>query len=371
MHIKNLKLYNFRNLRDCEIEFSPGINFIYGNNGQGKTNIVEAISFLSWGKSFRTGSPREMVTWDESEASVFAELVRSGEDESLGISIKNGRKKGYLFGDPVKSLNEYLGRFICVSFSPTDLMLVQGAPKERRNFIDRHLTALNPELISVFANYTKSLKSKNRILKEGTSDINTIIPWNTSLAETGSKIYQARKNFIETLSEKAGKIHQEFGKADGWLKLELISDIPLEIAEDKEKLFEELKEAFQKESIIGKSIIGCHKDDMHIGLGNKKARSFASQGQSRSIVLSLILAATDLIEETRNCSPVILLDDVDSELDPDRAKRFFELIWNQSRQICITGTNPRMISGSFKSEPKFFKISGGLVTDIDEKKIAI
>ncbi len=335
MQVSSIKFFNFRNLKDQEIIFSPGFNMVVGRNGQGKTNLVEAISFLSSLKSFRTSESKDLVKWGHDSASVFGKVVKSGEEIELGVSIERGSRKAYLNGEQVKVLSKFLGQLVCISFSPTDIGIVKGAPEGRRKLIDRHLVDLNPSLIHVFMDYAKGLKSKSNLLRAGCRDKEAIRSWNRGLAQNGEIILSSRLEFVSELAAITRDKFTYFSPSDGEIHLVLKTGVtPGNVASSLENYLD-------KEIAAQRCLIGPHRDDIDIILGGNEAKAFASQGQSRSIILAIKLAIIDLVESKLGDSPVILLDDVDSELDEGRSNLLFELIIKQGKQVFVTSTEAR------------------------------
>lgn len=318
------------------------MNFIVGANGQGKTNLVEAIHFLSLARSFRTSNIKDLILWGERSCSVFGTLVGEGYDIELGVSIENGRKRTFLNKDAVSAVTDFIGKMVCVGFSPTDMALVKGAPNERRRLMDRHMAELNPAFMRVLVDYSRAIKNKNALLKLGGVKNEEIESWNQILSAQIVIIEAQRRQFIELLEHSAQKFHHQFADADGDLTLTLKSSVCLEEENLNETfILDRLNSMVEREKIMKACLVGPHRDDLIFKLAGKDARSFSSQGQARSIVLSLKLGVIELLEKTRGESPIILLDDVESELDSKRSGSFFEIILDQGRQVFITGTELR------------------------------
>ncbi len=367
MQVKSLRVYKFRNLSDATIEFSPGVNLIVGKNGQGKTNILEAISVLSSAKSFRTSKLSELIRWEETEASVFGDVLsKDGICTSLGLVIGKKTKQAYLNDSVVRSAEEFIGALASVTFTPDDLELVKGGPAERRKFMDRAVAFLNRKVIKTLAAYNTALRSKNAILRASFGKPKGIIfdeldSWNRLLAKYGVEIDVARRTLIGNLASRAAKIYSAYAPETESLELSLKS------ARTKPEpseyiLLEELSEAREREVAQGQSLVGPHRDDMLISLSGIDSRSFASQGQTRSIVLALKLALIEEIETVRGEAPVILLDDVDSELDQGRRESFFKAIVAHGRQVIISGTNAKVLPVSAK-EIHQLKMENGTISE--------
>ncbi|MBN8547684.1 MAG: DNA replication/repair protein RecF [Deltaproteobacteria bacterium] len=360
MHIESLKLYHFRNLKDQTVHFNAGANFIVGKNGQGKTNLVEAINLLSIGRSFRTTGLDELIRWKEKSCSVFATVNTSSGRIDLGVAIEGESRKAYLDGEQVEFVGAFLGKLLCISFSPTDIALVKGSPQERRKFLDKHMVDLEPQLMTALVDYHKALRNKNALLKAGVSDARALDTWNELLAAAALKIHLGRAQFLADLQDRAAKIYAKFSADDGAVTLGLkssafASETPVTI----EGLLERYAQVRDREIHFRASAIGPHRDEVQIDLAGNPARAFASQGQSRSIVLSLKLAVLELLEQRRNERPVILLDDVESELDAARRAALVALIYERECQTFITGTEQHQ--GNLSSSQKALEliISGG------------
>jgi len=337
--LESLKSYHFRNLVDAPVQFSPGVNVIIGKNGQGKTSLLEAIHVLSLTKSFRTSLSKELLAWGEKEGALHAKVLSTNGEYEIGVSFQERSRTLYFNQQKVKTLSEYLGKLICVCFSPADLSLLQGAPSERRKFIDKHMVDLSPLFIENLVIHNRALQNKNKILKEGISDLSLLDPWNSLLIEQAVVIKRERIHFISRLQKKADEIHKKFCASDGDLTLELSSNYGTGDTVGLETIRSEYEKMRSREAAYGGCILGPQRDDIEIFLDGRPAKAFASQGQTRSIVLSLTLAVIELIEEKYQESPLVLLDDVNSELDLGRSEAFFDLVLRQKRQIFITGTD--------------------------------
>jgi DNA replication and repair protein RecF len=367
MILKSLRLYNFRNFTDQIITLPPGPKMIVGKNGQGKTNLVEAVNFLSLTKSFRTTNQRDLISWGKSEASVFGHILeRSGETE-LGVSIDQKSRSCYVNGARVNSIAEFVGKLLCVSFSPTDIEIVKGAPYERRKFLDRALVDLNPSLMRHAIDCARAVKNKAALLKQEGTTPEHLGPWNKIIALSGAIITEARAKLLERFEKVAQQTMRDFAPLDGELKLHLKSSMLADNGTTSaEFILEELARGATREIARQTALIGPHRDDVRITLNGHDTRAFASQGQSRSIVLSLKLAIINLIELERGEAPVVLLDDVDSELDSGRSHAFFEMVMSSDRQILVTGTEPVLSTSVDKAPYSMFEVVNGEVRAIGD-----
>lgn len=338
MYIEWLKLYNFRNIADGIYRFSPGLNLICGRNGQGKTNLVEAINILGTGRSFRTQSVAELVRWGQQEASVFALVKGDVTDVELGVAVADGSRAAFVNGDKVRSLTDFVGRLLAVTFSPTDLAIIKGSPQGRRKFLDRHTVDLEPNLMASFLDYNRALRSKSALLKRGDVETEALEPWNVILARAAAPIIRARRLVLKALEERADEFYRAIARDDGRVTLALETDVSGDdpTAED---VFLQLAAVTSREKRYKSAVLGPHRDDIIVSLDGRDARAFASQGQARSLVLALKLGVIALLEAQRHESPIVVLDDVDSELDQSRCDALFELVYEAKRQVFVTGTD--------------------------------
>jgi DNA replication and repair protein RecF len=353
LYLSKLKVYNYRNLSDQTIEFKNGPVYITGPNGNGKTNLVEALYLLSGSRSFRTNSQAELVQWGKSEASVFGTVETKNGQAELGITISLGQKSGakpagqrsgqreaFINGTALQSVADLMGSCSVVAFSPVDLSLVKGAPAGRRKFLDRHIVDLQPAFLSLLMAYQRALESKSALLKSPTVTPRDLYPWNELLVEYGGKIVDNRVKFLEGLIKKSTLFHTSFAQPDGALMISLESDLlnPDGSVLSTEELRREFDRVASREISLRSCVFGPHRDDIAITLGGVDSRAYASQGQTRTIVLALKLGVIELLEERLGESPIVILDDVDSELDAQRTKQLFQALAQQERQIFITGT---------------------------------
>ncbi len=359
MFIERLKLFQFRNLKSGEYRFTAPVSFVIGQNGQGKSNLIEAISFLSSGRSFRTSSTKDLISWESSACSVFGGIRGRFGDLDLGLSFESGRRIGYRNGERVKSLNDYIGEFVTVSFAPADLALVQGSPSERRQFMDKHIVDLSPPLFATLATYARALHHRHSLFKSGERRYAHYQPFDSIIIENGIALTAAKKRFVEAINPKANAYYQKLSHSqDGELVLKLVSNIS-DI--DASEYAKRLGDNFDRDFFSQSTRTGPHRDDLAISLGDREARSFASQGQVRSVVLSLKLATLDMVEEMRGEPPVLLLDDIESELDKTRMEQLLRILFSRQRQVILTGTDLESRSLFESHEFEVFSIDNGIV----------
>ncbi len=365
MYVDSLRLYQFRNFPELSLSFSPRLNLIVGKNGQGKTNLIEALNLLSSMRSFRTGQLRDLVQRGAEEMSAFLLLRQAQADVELGMAVTQASRRTFLNGNAVPAA-DFVSKLCCVTFSPTDLMLVKGAPDGRRKFIDRHLVDLSPVIMRDLLDYSRALKSKSRILKGNCVTSAMLAPWNQLMAGAAARITRGRRWFLERLEERANEIYGQFAKGDGNLHLSLRSTVAgAGQAADEGEILRKLDEHAEREIAAAACLIGPHRDDVVIRLGELPAKAFASQGQSRSIVLSIKLAVIALVEEARGEQPVLLLDDVDSELDETRRDALFDMVLSSATQVFITGTDRHLAMRCGAQESLLLLLQDGRVEVVE------
>ncbi len=333
MWIKNIKIKNFRNYDQEEINLEKNINIFYGKNAQGKTNIIEAIFLCSLGKSFRAKKDNEMIKLNEENAIVEIEYEKSDRDGKIKIEIGN-KKNIYLNGIKIKKLSELLGNLNIVIFTPDDINILKGGPQNRRRFLDIMISQLRPNYMHILNLYLKTIEQRNKYLrqiKEEHKDENLLEIWDEKLAEYAVKIYEYRKEFIEKIIKKINIIHKNITNGEEQIKLEYITE-----CDNKEKYLQLLKERRKLDIIKGFTTKGIHRDDFVIYINKKEIKIFGSQGQKRTAMLSLKLAELQVIYDEIGEYPILLLDDFMSELDRTRRKNFLENI--EGTQVIITGT---------------------------------
>lgn len=342
MLLQAISLYHVRNITEATVVFGGSTSIITGRNGQGKSNLVEAISLLAYGKSFRTSSLREITQWGEPACSVFGTFTSERGEEKIGVVITEGRREIIINDTSHRSLSALLGKVPLVTFAPADIELVRGTPSERRRFLDRHTVEVFPSTAPHLVAYQRALQQKNALLKDD-PDPRAIASWNDILAREGSALLKARSQFVSSLSRQATIWYEKMAPEGEIFSLALLSD-----QEDNspEAIRGRLEEAMRREMGAGISLVGPHRDDLLLSLHGHDARECASQGQVRSMVLALKLGVVALIEEVRGESPLIVLDDVAAELDAGRQGRFLSEVLQGKRQVFMTSTEkPAEIAG--------------------------
>lgn len=335
MNIRSIELKNFRNYENLEISFDEGTNILFGDNAQGKTNILEAAYMSGTTKSHKGSRDREMIRFGEEEAHLKTVVVRGGREYQIDMHLKKNRAKGIAIDKiPIKKASELFGILNIVFFSPEDLNIIKNCPAERRRFLDSELCQLDRIYLADLTNYNKILAQRNKLLKDmiyRPSLSDTLPVWDMQLIETGKKIIRRRKQFVDELREIVSDIHYRIsgGKEELFLKYEPnIDDIFFE---------DELSRAKEKDKKLCQTSVGPHRDDLLFSIGDVDIRKYGSQGQQRTSALSLKLSEIELVRKSISDTPVLLLDDVLSELDSSRQNYLLNNISDTQTIITCTG----------------------------------
>lgn len=335
MNIRSIELKNFRNYENLEISFDEGTNILFGDNAQGKTNILEAAYMSGTTKSHKGSRDKEMIRFGEEEAHLKTVVVRGGREYQIDMHLKKNRAKGIAIDKiPIKKASELFGILNIVFFSPEDLNIIKNGPAERRRFLDSELCQLDRIYLADLTNYNKILAQRNKLLKDmiyRPSLSDTLPVWDMQLIETGKKIIRRRKQFVDELREIVSDIHYRIsgGKEELFLKYEPnIDDIFFE---------DELSRAKEKDKKLCQTSVGPHRDDLLFSIGDVDIRKYGSQGQQRTSALSLKLSEIELVRQSISDTPVLLLDDVLSELDSNRQNYLLNNISDTQTIITCTG----------------------------------
>lgn len=357
MYISSLSLKNFRNYKDSSIEFSPHTNLIYGNNAQGKTNILEAVYLFAQGRSHRTRTDKELIRFGCDFAQISMNFHDSSRDYTACMRfLKNGKKSVKVNNVPIKKLSQLMSYLNVVMFSPEDLNLVKGAPSCRRRFCDSAISQLHSKYLSELIDYNKVLAQKNTLLKtlnksRATSDT-TLSVWNEQLATHGAQIMQYRVDFINSLREFVCKIQKEISGEE--LEISYKPGIRLNNI-TKEDFFEHIEKRQAREIEFSSACYGVQRDDIDLFINGTDAKIYGSQGQQRTVTLSLKIALADYFYNKRGEYPVLLLDDIMSELDINRRLYLAEKI--RDKQVLITSTDTDIAENT--PDTKLFRVECG------------
>lgn len=333
MWISKIKLNNFRNYESQEVSLKEGINVFFGENAQGKTNIIESIYLCSVGKSFRAKKDNELINFEKQNAMVEIEFEKSDRDGKVKIELEN-RKRVFVNGIKLTKLSELLGNVNIVIFTPDDIDILKGSPQKRRHFLDIMISQLKPNYMHILGLYNKTIEQRNKYLRqirEQNKDENLLDIWDEKLVDYAVRIYQYRKEFIDKISEKIVDMHSKITQNKESIRIEYVSE-----CENKEGLDRLIKSRRKLDIIKGFTTKGIHRDDFVIYINGKPVNVYGSQGQNRTAILSLKLSELYVVYDEIGEYPILLLDDFMSELDEQRKKSFLENI--RKAQVIITCT---------------------------------
>ena len=330
MKIQKIQLKHFRNYSNLEISLGKGINIFYGNNAQGKTNILEAIFLCSIGRSFRTNKEKELIQFGEDFATVQLDFAKKDREGSVKYTI-NPKKSITVNGVKIKRLSELLGNINTVIFTPDDINILKNGPAARRKFLDIYISQLRPNYLYTLNLYGKTLEQRNNYLRLPEKKEEMLEIWDEKLAEYAEIIFHYRQEYIQKIKEKIQKIHQNITEGKEEINLFYRSDF-----ENKEQFQKILKNHRKIDFMKGYTSKGIHHDDFEVFLNDKMVNVYGSQGQHRTAMLSLKMAELEVIEEEIGEAPILLLDDFMSELAQTRRKNFLQYL--QNAQVIITGT---------------------------------
>ncbi|MBR3644982.1 MAG: DNA replication/repair protein RecF [Lachnospiraceae bacterium] len=358
MIVKKLELSNFRNYDNLEIDFDKSINILYGNNAQGKTNILEAVYMSGTAKSHRSNKDAEIIRFGSAEAHIKLFIEKNEREYRIDMHLKNGRSKGIAInGIPIRKASELFGVFNVIFFSPEDLSIIKNGPVERRRFIDLELCQLDKIYVYNLTNYSKVLAQRNKLLKDigFRKDLtDTLDIWDMQLAEYGKNIIRRRYDFINQMNEIVRPIHSKL--SNNLEELKIIYNPNVEIENFEQTLINN-----RERDIITKTTnSGPHRDDIRFFDGDIDLKKFGSQGQQRTVALSLKLAEIELVKKIIKDSPVLLLDDVMSELDDKRQNHLLDSIKDIQTIITCTGLDEFIESRLHLN--KVYEVSNGTVS---------
>lgn len=335
MIVKSLELSNFRNYNHLLMDFSKNTNILYGDNAQGKTNVLEAVYLCSTTKSHRGSKDKDIIRINQDESHIRMMIERDGVGHRLDMHLKKNKPKGVAIdGIPIKKSSELFGLIHIVSFSPEDLSIIKNGPSERRKFIDMELCQLDRTYLHQLMNYNKIINQRNSLLKQISYNcklLDTIEIWNDQLIQYGTRIIKARKLFIDELNEIIMPVHKKL--SGGREELKIFYDPNVE----EEYFKKSLEKNLEKDLKLKMTSVGPHRDDLNFFIGEEDIKRYGSQGQQRTSALSLKLSEIELVKLKIKDEPVLLLDDVLSELDRNRQNELLNYIKGIQTIITCTG----------------------------------
>lgn len=374
MYFKKARLKNYRNFSSLSINFNSNLNIFIGNNAQGKTNLLEGLSLIIKGSSYRTKDDREVIKWKNKSAYLFGEINKDDENIQIALSLEN-KSENFYKKKLIKTIkiNQNIQKkatlnkeFKGVVFSPEHLQIIKGAPSLRRKFLDEQISQIYPLYYKYLSEYYRILGHRNNILKKEMDQKKKkerLLMWDPRLIERGSFLILTRIKFIKKINHLAHKFHQEITKEKEDIKLAYQSNILKEQGESisliNKEFKDKLEEYREKEIEQRATLFGPHRDDFSVYINGFNVAAYGSQGQQRTIVLSLKLSELELIKEKEGAYPIFFLDDVMSELDEDRRHFLLGLIIEKKVQAFFTSINLDYFNSNIKEKSKIFKIEEG------------
>ena len=359
MIIKKIQVSNFRNYNSLDLMFDSKTNILYGDNAQGKTNILEAVYICATTKSHRSSKDVELIKMDEEEGHIKILIEKKGREHRIDIHLRKNKSKGIAIdGIPIKKASELFGVFNVIFFSPEDLNIIKNGPAERRKFIDMELCQLDKIYVYHLMNYNKILMQRNRLLKDLSfrQDLReTLDIWDRQLADYGSKIIKRRETFIQTIGEIMKPIHRKLTNEKEEIEIYYQKNC------EEDCLYEKIVENREKDIRYKTTSVGPHRDDLLFFNQDMNIRIYGSQGQKRTVALSLKLAEIELVKNMIHDMPVLLLDDVMSELDSGRQNHLLNSIDQIQTLITCTGLD-EFIENRFHIN-KIFQVTEGKVEE--------
>ena len=367
MRIEHLKLVNFRNYSNLKIDFNKNVNIFVGNNGEGKTNILESIYVLSLTKTNRYGVDDNLIKFNEEISKIEGIITKKDLILKNEIQLTKNKKKIFINNKEIRKIKDYISNFCVISFTPSDLEIIKGSPNIRRNMINVDISQLYNNYISYLNEYNQVVKIRNEYLKkmnlDGNSDIRYMNVINEKLIEVGIKIYKYRYDFFCEINKLLPKIFKKISNLDG-LTIKYDSNFSLnETDYDKlRKNYEnKLNKNFKIELMQGVTLIGPHRDDFSFDLNGIDMRNFASQGQQRLAIIALKISEIYLFKNLMNEYPVLLLDDIFSEIDIKRRNKIIKFLLNDIQTI-ITTTDINDIEDKLLEKATVFNVNNNKVT---------
>ncbi|HAJ69721.1 MAG: DNA replication/repair protein RecF [Alkalibacterium gilvum] len=368
MLLKEISLKGYRNYESAAVNFSENINVFLGENAQGKTNMMESIYVLAMARSHRTANDKELIGWEQDFAKVTGKVETGKTSYPLEIVLSKKGKKARLNHLEQKKLSAYIGHLNVILFAPEDLALVKGSPSVRRKFLDMEMGQMSAIYLYHLVEYQKILKQRNAYLKQNRKNIKIDKTYlsilNEQLAAEGAEVLAERFSFVKRLEKWAQPIHSDISQQKEELELEYASTVTLQSEKDKDLMMQDLLKQYEKnerrELERGTTLTGPHRDDVRFYVNGKNVQTYGSQGQQRTSALSVKLAEIELMKEMTGEYPVLLLDDVLSELDDDRQTHLLKSIQDKV-QTFLTTTSLDGVKKELLNEPRIFTVNNGQI----------
>lgn len=371
MRLLRLELESFRNLAHVSLEPSAGTTVAVGDNGQGKTNLLEALYFLCTLKPLRATRLSELVRFGDKRAVVTGRFLLGGAERDISVVVEDGVRQARVDGKKAASLEDYFGGVAVVAFTPDDLEVVKGSPESRRTFLDRAVFNRFPAFLAESRSYGRALKGRNRLLRElAPADLREA--FDATLARHGARLWIRRRALMAELGPRAAQSFDAIGRAEGkaaytYRPRGLPDDFDFDAADEAslaEALHTSLGARAQTDLDRGFTSVGPHADDLKIQLGGRSARAYASQGQQRALVLAWKVAEIGNLEAHGNVKPLLLLDDVSSELDPERNAYLMRYVAESGAQTVLTTTDGALVSSAAGPDTLWLRVRAGTVGEV-------
>lgn len=371
MRLLALRLRDFRNIEAADLEPGPRATVIVGPNGQGKTNLLEAVYLLATLKPLRTARLSELPRFGTRACRVEGAFELGSARRVIGVQIEDGVRQALVDGKKVRDLEDYFGGVAVVAFTPDDLAVVKGGPEVRRRFLDRAVFNRFPAFLGESRTYARALKSRNRLLKEQTP-AEVIEAFDEPLARAGARIVIRRRRLLAELAPRFDEVLGRLSR--GQLRGRLRYAPPVvegaeEEGEVARRLLEELARRLPRDRERGFTSVGPHADQLSIKLGDRPARTYASQGQQRALVLALKIAEIENLREMLGFQPLVLLDDVSSELDRERNAQLMDYLASLDGQVLLSTTDPSLVAAAAGPDARFFAVRDGVFTPLDRAAV--
>jgi len=365
--LRSIALRNFRNYQSENFSLHEGLNLIYGENAQGKTNLLEAIHILLTFRSFKQLKTEELIQFGQPQARIKGEVYTELGLNDVHIVLNKGGKAVRLNGKVVYRLTKVVGRFNTVAFLPSDLELIKGSPQGRRRYLDRVICNFNPEHLVDLRSYLRSLMQRNALLtKSARLSSDSIEVWDERIAELGAKIIERRIKYTKKFESEVREIYKLLTGNDSQISMHYGSSFKLS-SNISGAFKERLKSSLDVDRRRGYTSVGPHRDLIEFRIDGKNANEFASQGEAKTIAIALKVSEIEISKIKTGRTPILLLDDITSELDERRKSFLFQLLNEFRGQIFVTATNPAEIL--FKGEKRLFHIKAGSARAADSKKV--
>ena len=369
MYLKSIDLTNYRGYEKTHLDFSDGITVVSGKNAQGKTNLLESVFFCCSGKSHRNAKEDEIILFGAEYSLLKAAFERNHVDHDIEITIQRGKRKKILFdGARIAKTSDFVGQMKSVLFSPDNILIVKDAPARRRNYMDIALSQVFKGYLKILIDYNKALAMRNAILKEGPghSGWKTMDVFEVQLAHYGARIMAARRNFCEEAGKEAETIQNRISGGEDELTVIYSPNVQSEPETEEKRLLEEIEKNREKDIFRRTTTVGPHRDDILLSVNGRDAKSYASQGQQRTVALSIKMAELAFMKKYTGADPILLLDDVFGELDARRREQLLTAVGDS--QVILTCTNIDSLPIDQKRIQAQFEVENGIITPLSNRQ---